>query len=125
MSSTAYVKQNSMNYAKLVNAAGKTVEPESASFQSAAAHADWASAPGFYQILTNQPGDESWPITGASFILMPKQPEDPAQASQALEFFKWAFQSGDQAAEQLDYVPMPDEVVSQIEAMWKKEIKTN
>ena len=119
----AYVKQNNMTYAKLKNAAGKAVSPETASFQAAAANADWVNAPGFYLVLTNEPGEQSWPITGASFILMYKKPQNSADARQALDFFSWAFANGDKMAESLDYVPMPAKVVSEIKASWAKDIK--
>lgn len=119
----AYAKQNKLTYAGLVNAAGKAVQPTMASFQSAAANADWANAPGFYQILTNQPGDASWPITAATFILMYAEPADKAAAEEALKFFRWAFEKGDKLAEELDYIPMPDSVVAQITKSWAN-IKT-
>jgi len=119
----AYAKQNKLTYAALVNAAGKAVQPTMASFQSAAANADWANAPGFYQILTNQPGEASWPITAATFILMYAEPADKAAADEALKFFRWAFEKGDKMAEELDYIPMPDTVVAQITKSWSN-IKT-
>jgi len=119
----AYAKQNKLTYAALVNAAGKAVQPTMASFQSAAANADWANAPGFYQILTNQPGEASWPITAATFILMYAEPADKAAADEALRFFRWAFEKGDKMAEELDYIPMPDTVVAQITKSWSN-IKT-
>ena len=119
----AYVKQNDMTYAKLKNEAGKAVAPETSSFQAAAANADWAHAPGFYLVLTNEPGEQSWPITGASFILMHKEVRNAEDARQALDFFDWAFEHGDKMAESLDYVPMPAKVVSLIKAEWSKSIK--
>jgi phosphate transport system substrate-binding protein len=119
----AYVKQNNMRYAKLENKDGQVVGPESGTFQAAAASADWAKAPGFHQVLVNEPGAKSWPITGASFILMRKQPRDPAAGKEALSFFSWAYRDGGKLAEQLDYVPMPESVVGLVEDMWKKEIK--
>ena len=118
----AYVKQNKMNYVLLQNAAGKSVAPEAESFKAAAANADWEKAPGFREILTNEPGDKSWPITGASFILMHRQVDDADAAKAALEFFAWAYKNGDKMAEDLDYVPMPDNVAKLVEAKWK-EIK--
>ena len=90
---------------------------------AAAAGADWANAPGFYMILTNSPGAKSWPIAGATFILVPKQPKDTAAAKEALKFFAWAYKNGDKMAESLDYIPMPDSVVNLIQAKWKSEIK--
>jgi phosphate transport system substrate-binding protein len=119
----AYVKQNRMTYAKLKNQAGQAVEPGAESFQAAAANADWAAAPGMGEILTDEPGERSWPITGASFILMHKEPKDPTVARQALDFFAWAFAKGAPMAQALDYVPMPDEVVVRIQEAWKTDIK--
>jgi phosphate transport system substrate-binding protein len=117
----AYVKQNHMTYAMLQNANGKFVEPNEASFKAAAAGADWSRS--FYQILTNEPGANAWPISGATFILMHKVQDKPAQASQVLKFFDWGLNHGGQAAAELDYVPMPESVVKQIEQLWAKEIK--
>ena len=90
---------------------------------AAAAGADWANAPGFYQILTDEPGAKAWPIAGATFILIPKEPKDAAAAAEALKFFAWAYQNGDKMAEELDYVPMPDGVVKLIQDKWKHEVK--
>ncbi len=120
----AYAKQNKMTFAKMVNHDGKTVAPETPSFQAAAANADWANAPGYYQILTDQKGDKSWPITAATFILIHKQPQDAVAASEALKFFDWAFKNGAKDAETLDYIPMPDTVVGLIRKTWASEIKT-
>ena len=120
----AYAKQNKLTYTGLVNAAGKVVQPTVAAFQAAAANADWSKEPGYRVILTNQPGDASWPITGATFILMHKQPADKAQAAEALKFFAWAFEKGGKMAEELDYIPMPDAVVKQIKTTWGKDIAT-
>ncbi|MBL8589191.1 MAG: phosphate ABC transporter substrate-binding protein PstS [Methylobacteriaceae bacterium] len=120
----AYAKQNKLTYTGLVNAAGKVVQPTVAAFQAAAANADWSKEPGYRVILTNQPGEASWPITGATFILMHKQPADKAAAAEALKFFAWAFEKGDKMAEELDYIPMPDAVVKQIKATWEKDIAT-
>ena len=114
----AYAKQNKMTHTRVINAAGKTVEPSLASFQAAAANAKWASVPGFGEILTNQAGDASWPIAGATFILMHKQPKDPAVAKEALKFFAWAYEKGDKMASELDYVPMPDAVVGLVKKEW-------
>ena len=96
----AYAKQNKLNYAKMVNKDGKTVAPTSESFQAAAAYADWTGTPGFGVILTDEPGADSWPIAGATFILIHKQPQDPAAASEALKFFSWAYAKGDKMAEE-------------------------
>ncbi len=119
----AYVLQNKMTYALVQNAAGKYVEPNSASFQAAAASADWGKAKDFYLIMTNAPGDGAYPIAATSFVLMHKQPKDPARAKAVLDFFEWAFKNGQQQAEALDYVPLPPSLVSQIEAYWKSELK--
>jgi phosphate transport system substrate-binding protein len=120
----AYAKQNKLTYTGMVNSTGKTVQPTMAAFQAAASNADWANAKGYYLILTNQPGDTSWPITAATFILMHKEPADKAASSEALKFFKWAFANGDKAAEELDYIPMPQAVVKQIEKTWSADIKS-
>jgi phosphate transport system substrate-binding protein len=104
----------------LRNHDGAFVSPNSKTFQAAAANADWAKAPGFYVLLTDQPGKESWPITGATFILMHKQQQDPEKAKAVLDFFDWAFHNGGQMAESLDYVPMPASVVSLVEQSWKQ-----
>ena len=120
----AYTKQNKLTYTAMVNKAGKTVEPTVAAFQAAASNADWAKAPGYYLILTNQPGEASWPITAASFILMHKEPADKVASAAALKFFKWAFANGDKMAEELDYIPMPEPVVKLIEKSWTSDIKS-
>src|SRR4051794_3733115 len=119
----AYAKQNNMTTLNMVNKDGKAVAPTAAAFQAAAANADWTGTPGFAVILTDEPGAASWPISGATFILIHKQPQDPAAAAEALKFFKWAYAKGDKMAEELDYVPMPDKVVAAIEKAWS-EIKT-
>ena len=112
----AYVKQNKMNFAQLKNAAGNFVSPEDTAFKAAAAGADWSKS--FYQILTEQPGKDAWPITGATFILMQKAQEKPAQATASLKFFEWAYKSGDTTADNLDYVPMPANVKAIVEKSW-------
>jgi phosphate transport system substrate-binding protein len=114
----AYAKVNKMNYARMINSAGKTVAPDLATFQAAAANADWASVPGFGVILTNQAGDTSWPMTGATFILIHKLPKNAADAGEALKFFDWAYTKGDKMAAELDYVPMPPKVVEMVEKSW-------
>ncbi len=119
----AYALQNKLTYTKMVNKAGKTVSPTSASFQAAAANADWKSQPGYGVILANQPGDASWPMTAATWILVYKKPSDPAATSEALKFFAWCYKNGGKMAEGLDYVPMPANVVADIEASWKNDIK--
>lgn len=112
----AYVKQNKLNYVQMQNAAGVYVAPDDLTFKAAAAGATWSKS--FYQILTNQPGKDSWPITGATFILMHKKQDKPAQATTALKFFDWAYKSGDKTAVDLDYVPMPDSVKEVILKSW-------
>ena len=117
----AYVKQNKMVWAQMQNAAGHFASPDDKAFKAAAAGADWNKS--FYQILTNQPGNDSWPITGATFILMHKVQDKPAQAAAVLKFFDWAYKSGDKTADDLDYVPMPASVKQQIARLWASEIK--
>ena len=119
----AYAKQNSIPFAQLRNKDGKFVSPDNTTFQAAAANADWKSAPGFGISLTNQPGDEAWPITAPTFILVPKAPEKPEQVAEALKFFDWSFKNGDQMAVDLDYVPLPNELKDQVRATWASEIK--
>ena len=119
----AYAKQNKLLHTKMINKAGKTVEPNSATFQAAAANADWNSQPGYGVILANQPGDQSWPMTAATWILLYKKPVDVAATAEALKFFAWSYAKGDKMAEDLDYVPMPDKVVNDILKMWSAEIK--
>ncbi len=114
----AYAKQNNLTFTKMVNKEGKTVAPAFEAFSAAAGNADWATAPGFYQILTDQPGAQSWPITAATFILMHKQAKDTAASAEALKFFDWAFKNGGKDAEALDYIPMPENVV----ALIRKEV---
>ena len=119
----AYAKQNNLTVTKMVNKDGKTVAPTSEAFQAAAANADWKSQPGYGVILANQPGEKSWPMTAATWILVYKKPSDPAATGEALKFFAWAYKNGGQMAETLDYVPMPTKVVSDVERYWKSEIK--
>src|ERR1700761_1951663 len=120
----AYAKQNKLTYTGLVNKAGKPVQPTVEAFQAAASNADWAKAPGYYVILTDQPGEASWPITAATFILMYKEPVDKAASAEAIKFFKWSFEKGGKMAEELDYIPMPDNVVKMIEKTWSADIKS-
>jgi phosphate transport system substrate-binding protein len=120
----AYAKQNKLTYTKMVNKAGKTVEPTMAAFKAAASNADWASAPGYYLILTDQPGEASWPIVASTFVLMHKEPADKANSSEAIKFFKFAFAKGEKMAEDLDYISMPDSVVKLIEKTWSSDIKS-
>jgi phosphate transport system substrate-binding protein len=119
----AYAKQNKLTFTKMVNKAGKTVMPTAAAFQAAEANADWKSQPGYGVILANQPGDESWPMTAATWILIYKKPVDAAATGEALKFFAWAYKNGGKMAEDLDYVPMPANVVKDIEGSWKDDIK--
>ena len=113
----AYAKQNKLTTTKMINAAGKTVEASAKTFSSAAAKADWHSVPGFGVVLTNQLGDDSWPLTAATFVLMYSEPSDTSASRAAIAFFNWTFENGNKSAEELDYIPMPANVV--------KEIKTN
>jgi len=119
----AYALQNKMNYTLLANKEGVYNTPDSAAFQAAAANADWKNAPGYYLLLTDQPGQKSWPITGASFILMYKDQAKPETAKQVLQFFDWSYHNGQKLAEDLDYVPMPDAVVKMVEETWKTQMK--
>ena len=119
----AYALQNKMTYALMQNKEGVFVKPDINSFQAAAAGADWKSAPGFNLILTDQPGKDSWPITGASFILVHKAQEKPEIAQEMLKFFDWAYRNGADMAKSLDYVPMPDNVVQLVEDTWKTQVK--
>jgi phosphate transport system substrate-binding protein len=119
----AYAKQNKMAYTLLQNREGNFVKPDDKSFQSAAAGADWKNAPGFYEILTDEPGKNSWPITGATFILVHKSQTKPDTAKEVLKFFDWAYKEGDKLALDLDYIPMPDDVVKLVQAEWKSKIK--
>jgi len=119
----AYAKQNKLIYTKMVNKEGKTVSPTSATFSAAAANAKWDSQPGYGVVLANQPGAESWPMTAATWILIHKQPQDPAAAAEALKFFGWAYDKGQSMAEDLDYIPMPKNVAASVKSTWVKEIK--
>jgi len=114
----AYVVQNHMNYMKMINKDGAVVSPTASAFQAAASNADWKNAPGFYLLLTNQPGKASWPIVGASFILMYKDPKDPKASQRALDFFNWAYHHGQEMAKSLDYVPIPMPVVKLVNDEW-------
>ena len=121
----AYALQNKLTYAKMINKAGKTVSPTAETFQAAAASADWKSQPGYGVILANQPGDNSWPMTAATWILIHKQPQDAAATKDALKFFAWSYKNGAKMADELHYVPMPANVIADIEKTWAAEIKTN
>jgi phosphate transport system substrate-binding protein len=119
----AYALQNKLSYARMLNKAGKVVAPTSEAFQAAAANADWKSEPGYGVLLANQPGDASWPITAPTWILIYKQPKDVDQVREALKFFAWAYASGGKMADELHYVPMPANVVKDIQNMWAQDIK--
>ncbi len=119
----AYAKQNKLAWAQVKNQSGKFVQPSQEAFAAAAANADWKSAPGMGVVLTNEPGDASWPVTSASFILLHKKQDKPQSGTEVLKFFDWAFKHGDKLAQDLDYVPMPDSVTKLIADGWKQEIK--
>ncbi len=112
----SYVKQNKMTYALMKNKDGVFVAPDDESFKAAAAGADWNKS--FYQLITDQPGKNAWPISTATFILMHVKQDKPENATEAFKFFTWAFKSGDKSASDLDYVPMPDNVIGAIEKAW-------
>jgi len=117
----AYAKQNKMTYVQLKNAAGNFVAPDDANFKAAAAGAEWNKS--FYQVLTEQPGKDAWPITGATFILMHKVQDKPANAANALKFFDWAYANGDKMAAELEYVTLPDSLKALIHKQWADNIK--
>jgi phosphate transport system substrate-binding protein len=119
----AYAKQNKLSYAQMLNRDGQVVAPGDDSFKAAAAGADWNSVPGMGVVLTDQPGKASWPITGASFILIHKVQDKSENAKEVLKFFEWSFKNGAKMADELDYVPMPDAVVKLIQSVWKSQIK--
>ena len=119
----AYARQNKMATVQMENKAGKFVAASIDTFAAAAGHADWAHSQQNYLILTDQPGEQTWPISGATFILLHKDPPNPEAAKAVLSFFSWSYKNGDAMARKLDYVPMPPNVVKQMEAMWKQEIK--
>ncbi len=119
----AYAKKNKMGYALMKNADGQFVSPDDETFKAAAAGADWAKTPGYAVILTNQPGKTSWPITGASFILMHKAQADGAKGKEVLKFFDWAYKNGGAMATDLDYVAMPPAVIKLVQETWKGQVK--
>jgi phosphate transport system substrate-binding protein len=121
----AYAKQNKLTFTRMVNKEGKAIGPTADSFKAAAANANWEGTPGFGVVLTNEAGAGSWPIAGATFILMHKQPKDPVAAGETLKFFAWAYAKGDKMAIDLDYVPMPDKVVGAIQRVWATQVKDN
>ncbi len=117
----AYAKQNKMTYVDLKNAAGVVVEPKTETFKAAAASADWSKS--FYQILTNEPGKDAWPVVGATFVLLHTAQDKPEQGTETLKFFDWAFRNGTPAADSLDYISLPPSVVAEIKTQWKSKIK--
>ena len=119
----AYALQSKMTYTMLQNKDGQFVKPAEESFKAAAANANWEKAPGFYEILTDEPGAQSWPITGATFILMHKVQDNAVNGKEVLKFFDWAYANGDKLALELDYIPMPDSVVKLIQNAWKTQLK--
>ena len=119
----AYALQNKMTHTELKNRDGQFVAPTDTSFKAAAANAKWDADKGFYEILTNEPGKDSWPITGATFILIYKSQDKPANALEVMKFFNWAFSNGDKLAADLDYVPLPTNLKSMIYASWKAQVK--
>ncbi|MEE7546960.1 phosphate ABC transporter substrate-binding protein PstS, partial [Xanthomonas sp. Kuri4-1] len=118
----SYALQNKMAYAAMKNAAGRVVQPSDESFAAAAASADWANAKDFYLVMTNAPGEAAWPITATNFILVQKKAKNPAGLKNTRDFFRWIYANGDAQAKQLDYVPLPDALVKQVEAYWAKNL---
>jgi phosphate transport system substrate-binding protein len=119
----AYAKKNKMSHVSLKNKDGQFVQPDDSAFQAAAGYADWKSQPGFYQILTEQPGKDTWPVTGASFILIPAKSDKPEHTQEVIKFFDWALKNGQKMAEELDYVPLPPAVVKLINDEWRAQAK--
>jgi phosphate transport system substrate-binding protein len=117
----AYAKQNKMVYVDLKNSSGNVVEPKTETFKAAAAGADWSKS--FYQILTNEPGKDAWPVVGATFVLLHTTQDKAPQGAETLKFFDWAFKNGTQAADSLDYISLPESVVSEIKTQWKEKVK--
>lgn len=117
----AYAKKNNMVYTALKNSTGTVVEPKTETFKAAAAGANWSKS--FYQILTDEPGKDAWPVVGATFVLLHAKQEKPEQGKETLKFFDWAFRNGNQAATDLDYISLPDPVVAEIRKQWKAKIK--
>ena len=119
----AYAKKNKMAHAGVQNKDGQFVQPDDTAFQAAAAGADWKNTPGMGVVLTDQPGKASWPVTGASYILMQAKQDKPQSAVEVMKFFDWAFKNGGKMADELDYVAIPDAVSKQIADAWKAQIK--
>ncbi len=120
----AYAKQNGMTYTGMVHWAGAVAQPNMESVQAAASNADWTRAQGYYLVLTDQPGEKSWPITASIFILMRKEPFDKMASAEVIKFFRWAFAKSSKTAEDLDYIPMPDNVIKLIEQTWLVDIRS-
>ncbi|AKJ68714.1 phosphate ABC transporter substrate-binding protein [Pandoraea thiooxydans] len=118
---SAYVQQNHMTYTAMKNTSGSVVEPKEETFKAAAAGADWSKS--FYQILTDEPGKNAWPIVGATFVLLHTKQDKPVQGAEVLKFFDWSFKNGLKMASDLDYIPLPESVINQIRQAWKKSIK--
>jgi phosphate transport system substrate-binding protein len=117
----AYVKQNKMVYTAMKNQSGAVVQPGIETFKAAAAGANWSKS--FYQILTDEPGKDAWPVVGATFVMLHAVQEKPEQGQATLKFFDWAFKNGDQAAQNLDYITLPDSVVNEIRTQWRAKVK--
>jgi phosphate transport system substrate-binding protein len=116
----AYAKKNKLDHIAMKNKDGQFVQPEEASFAAASAGADWKGTPGMAVVLTDQTGAKSWPMSGASFILMHAKPAKPEASREVLKFFDWALKNGGKSASELDYVPLPAATISLIQAEWKK-----
>ena len=121
----AFAKQNDLAYTQLQSRDGKFLQPTMDTFQAAAANADWPNAPGFRLLLNNQPGAESWPMTAATFILMHKDQTDAEKAQKIIDFFRWSYRNGGDMAEELDYIPMPETVISLVKDTWKQDLTTS
>jgi phosphate transport system substrate-binding protein len=119
----AYAKKNNLAYTLVRNKDGQYPKPDNMTFQAAAAYADWSHAPGFYQIITDSPGKDSWPIAATSFILLHTTQDKPQTAEAVMKFFDWSFKNGDKMAEELDYVPIPDNLTKLIQTAWKSDVK--
>ncbi|WP_168787467.1 phosphate ABC transporter substrate-binding protein PstS [Paraburkholderia aromaticivorans] len=117
----AYARQNHMTYVDLKNSTGRVVEPKTETFKAATAGADWSKS--FYQILTNEPGKTAWPIVAATFVLVHTTQDKAPQGTETLKFFDWAFRNGTQAANELDYISLPESVVAEIRTQWKAKVK--
>ena len=118
----AYAKQNHLSFVRMINHDGVPTEPTAAAFQAASARTDWAHAPGFYVVLTDQPGHDAWPIAGATFIIVYKNPSDASAQKEALKFFKWAYENGDGLAQSLDYVALPQTTKDEVYKSWQTNI---